>query len=67
LKEEQVRLIVEDEDAGHFLFDDEGFRWKDLRATTAEIVAARQHAVISFGSCSFDEPRDDLRNLGLLC
>jgi hypothetical protein len=66
LIEKQVLPIIEDEDPAHFVFDDEGFRWKDIRATTKEIVAARQAAVTSFGSCSFDEPRDDLRALGWL-
>jgi hypothetical protein len=65
LDREQLRPILEDEDAGNFVFDGQGFRWKDYRATTAEIVAARRR-VVSFGSCSFDEPRDDLRALGWL-
>jgi hypothetical protein len=66
LDEEQVRAIVADEDAGHFRFDDTGLSWKELRATTEEIAAARRDAVLSFGSCSFDEPRGDLQALGLL-
>jgi hypothetical protein len=66
LDEDQVRQIIEDEDAQDFVFDDMGFRWKDIRATTREIAAARRSAVTSFGSCSFDEPRQDLRALGLL-
>jgi hypothetical protein len=66
LSEAQIRAIIEDEDPSSFVFDDAGLRWKDFCATTAEITRARQHAVISFGSCSFDEPRDDLRQLGLL-
>jgi len=61
-----VRRIIEAEDAGHFIFDTQGLRWQDHRATTAEIAAARKNAVTSFGSCSFDEPRDGLRALGLL-
>jgi hypothetical protein len=66
LGEDQVRAVIEDEDAGHFVFDGAGLRWKDLAAGLDEIAAARREAVISFGSCSFDEPRDDLRALGLL-
>jgi len=66
LTQDQVRQIIKDEDPASFVFDEECFRWRDIRATTAEITAARQKAVISFGSCSFDEPRDDLRALGLL-
>jgi hypothetical protein len=66
LLEEDVRTIVEDEDPASFRFDDAAFRWKDLRATKGEIAMARRDLVVSFGSCSFDEPRDDLRALGLL-
>jgi hypothetical protein len=65
VEEEQLQMILEDEDPSHFIFDDEGFRWKDLKATVQEISHARS-AAWSFGSCSFDEPRDDLRALGLL-
>jgi hypothetical protein len=65
LTEEQVRQVIEDEDPGQFVFDDQGFRWHDFHATTAEVVAARRFAT-SFGSCSFDEPREDLRALGWL-
>jgi hypothetical protein len=30
------------------------------------MAAARQRSLISFGSCSFDEPLDGLRELNLL-
>jgi hypothetical protein len=66
LTEEHILLIIQDEDPGSFLFDDVDFQWKDLRATRAEIQAARRHAVTSFGSCSFEEPCEHLRALGLL-
>jgi hypothetical protein len=65
LEEGQVRAIIEEENPRNFVFDDAGLRWKDHHATTEEIVAARRN-VVSFGSCSFDEPRDDLRTLGWL-
>jgi hypothetical protein len=58
--------ILEDEEASHFVFDADGIRWRDLRVPLAEIVRSRREAVLSFGSCSFDEPRDDLRAMGLL-
>jgi hypothetical protein len=66
LSEDQVRQIIEDEDPAHFVFDDDVLCWKEWRATTAEIEAARKEGVTSFGSCSFDEPWADLRALGLL-
>jgi hypothetical protein len=66
LTEPQVRRIVADQDPSDFIFDDEGFRFCDWRATSAEIALARKDLFLSFGSCSFDEPLEDLCNLGLL-
>jgi hypothetical protein len=66
LTEEQVRQIIEDVHHEDFAFDDEGLRWKDYRASVSEIKEARRSAVVSFGSCSFEEPRADLRAMGLL-
>jgi hypothetical protein len=61
-----VQRILEDEDPEDFEFGGEAFHWKEHHANLAEIHAARRSAVISFGSCSFEEPIDDLRALGLL-
>jgi hypothetical protein len=58
--------MLHDEDPGHFAFDDTGLRWGTFHATPQQIMAARQRALLSFGSCSFAEPRDDLRELGWL-
>jgi hypothetical protein len=66
INEDRIREILEDENPDNFIFDDAGFRWKDLHATTAEIELARENFVTSFGSCSFDEPREDLRRMGWL-
>jgi hypothetical protein len=66
LNADQVREIVEDEDASHFGFDELGFGWKQYHALTGEIIAARRDFAVSFGSCSFDEPRADLRAMGIL-
>jgi hypothetical protein len=66
ISSESLRAILTEEDAAQFHFDDAALRWKDVSASTKEVAAARKKAVISFGSCSFDEPREDLRTLGLL-
>ena len=55
--------VVGDGDPTAFAFTDEGLRWREFEASLDEIVAARR-LVQSFGSCSFDEPRDGLRALG---
>ena len=59
-----IPVYMPDPDA--FEFTNEAMSWKGVHVTCDVIAAAREHAVTSFGSCSFDEPREDLRNLGLL-
>lgn len=65
LNAEEIQAILEDEDAASFVFDETGFSWKNLRVTNSEILNARIY-MTSFGSCSFDEPHDDLRKMGFL-
>jgi hypothetical protein len=65
LSQTQIQSILEDENPEHFSFDGNGFTWKDLCIATSEITKSRLFAT-SFGSCSFDEPREDLRNFGIL-
>jgi hypothetical protein len=59
-----VALILESESPSDFTFDEYGLSWKTLRASNQRIEQVRKSGLISFGSCSFDEPRDDLRSLG---
>jgi hypothetical protein len=66
LPEDVMTEILEDEDAGNFHFSDNSFGWKEYRILTSRIQEAREQFMISYGSCSFDEPIDDLKNLGLL-
>ncbi len=40
--------------------------WRELELPTADIVRLRRELATSFGSCSFDEPVEDLLDLGLL-
>jgi hypothetical protein len=61
-----IREIIEEEEAESFAFSDDGLRWRHHTANLTEIAFARRSAATSFGSCSFDEPRDDLRALALL-
>jgi hypothetical protein len=65
LSQAQIQSILEDENPEHFSFDENSFTWNDLRVATSEIATSRLF-VTSFGSCSFDEPREDLRKLGML-
>lgn len=66
LAADRVAQMLTDEEPDSFQFDDDAFQWKSARAETATIARARKDGMVSFGSCSFDEPREDLRALGLL-
>jgi hypothetical protein len=45
---------------------DECARWRDVVVTAEDLAAMRKTFAISFGSCSFEEPIDDLKELGWL-
>jgi hypothetical protein len=49
-----------------FAIDGDDFRWRERVATPEEVAAMRRDLFVSFGSCSFEEPVDELRALGLL-
>lgn len=66
LLEQDLINILSDEDADNFEFDGEFFRWKEFKSPLQVIENARENFVISYGSCSFDEPREDLNTLKLL-
>jgi len=66
LPEIAVQSILDDQRAGDFQFAGDALQWNELTASAEQIGAARLRSLVSFGSCSFDEPRDDLRALGWL-
>ena len=61
-----VTELLEETDAAALEFDDAGLNWKGHRLSAAQIHSARRKFLHSFGSCSFEEPIADLRELGLL-
>ena len=63
--EQQTVAMLEEEKADNYIFDDTIFRWRKWEIGTSEIEKHRQ-LITSFGSCSFDEPREDLHALNLL-
>lgn len=62
----RIEEILSDEEPGNFTLTDEGLIWRDLTVTALEIRNIRNQGLLSYGSCSFDEPRDELRALMLL-
>ena len=66
LDEALLADLLDDESSSSFRFDAEGFAWREHRLSHDQITDARDHFAVSFGSCSFDDPRNDLRTLNLL-
>jgi hypothetical protein len=61
--EKQTTEMLECEEARAFSFDDEAFQWREWKIGSDQIATHRK-LITSFGSCSFDEPREDLAALG---
>ncbi|MBT8399432.1 MAG: hypothetical protein KJO98_03060 [Rhodothermia bacterium] len=62
----ELREIFETEQADYFVFTDTRLEIGELNIDRKRVQVLRQEFATSFGSCSFDEPRDDLRSMGLL-
>ena len=60
-----LALLLE-RDVKKFFVSSNAIRWSDRSVTTNDIRAARDCVAISFGSCSFREPVDELHAAGLI-
>jgi hypothetical protein len=60
-----VHNLINETDAGKLEFADEGVLWKEHAVLNQTIETVRTKNAISFGSCSFLEPIEDLQNAGL--
>lgn len=61
-----IDQIFQDTSADSFRFTEEGMAWQDLEASMKDLEDARATLLLSIGSCSFNEPREDLAQLGWL-
>ena len=62
-----INQLLEDEQAENFQFEDDGFLWRQEHfVSTLQLKNLREKSIISFGSCSFEEPITDLREIGIL-
>ncbi|MFO0839143.1 MAG: hypothetical protein U1D55_11545 [Phycisphaerae bacterium] len=66
LSESDLVEILQAERPEQFAITSEYVGFGDSTVPCDEIAALRAGAITSFGSCSFDEPRQDLRSLGWL-
>ncbi len=59
--------ILEDEFEESYEFNESGVLWREEHfLNNSQLKRVREQNIISFGSCSFEEPIEDLQELGLL-
>ena len=59
--------ILLEQDVANFSFTDSGVSWKGTLDLDIDVIErARANTIASFGSCSFIEPTNELREFGLL-
>lgn len=60
-----LAAVVAEEDPQAFSFDESSLRWRDRRVNIGEIGRMRSTVFHGYGSCSVQEPVDDLTALGV--
>ena len=65
LSPSELTEILIDENENNFSFTNDLIIWNKFKLNKNEIMNYRKNNFISYGSCSFDEPREDLTNLGI--
>jgi hypothetical protein len=66
-KRSLIKELLEDEWAESFIFDNSGVLWRQEHFLSLQQLSELRRAnIISFGSCSFEEPIADLQEIGLL-
>lgn len=58
--------LLEEGNPRSLQFEETGISWDRHRVAVEALTTVREEFALSFGSCSFEEPRDGLRSLGLL-
>ncbi|MGQ9806447.1 MAG: hypothetical protein ACUVRP_10290 [Chlorobiales bacterium] len=66
LSESDLVKLLSETDLNHFSFDEGGVRWRTHTLGVSMLEEIRTHFVLSFGSCSFEEPIEDLKKYHLL-
>src|SRR5215510_14530685 len=58
--------LLEEKSPEAFKFDSGGVTWRDEMVVRGQVRNTRSLLAIAFGSCSFEEPIEDLKKIGLL-
>lgn len=60
-EEQAVLRTLEEQDASAFQLDEDVIRWHGHTLISDQLEQVRSHFAIGFGSCSFDEPVEDMQ------
>jgi hypothetical protein len=66
MTEQEVVAVLDESSPAAFRCDHEGIGWHGHSISIADLAATRQTLFYSFGSCSLQEPVDDLKRMGAL-
>jgi hypothetical protein len=66
MEESEAAQVLEEKSPLAFQFDRRGVSWRDHRIGQDALAGARTDVIVSFGSCSFTEPIEELQALNLL-
>ncbi|MFN2528826.1 MAG: hypothetical protein ABR584_08955 [Candidatus Baltobacteraceae bacterium] len=64
--DDELLDILEEQDKNAFTVTADAFSWRHRTASVQQIQGARSAGFVSYGSCSFEEPVQDLMALGIL-
>ncbi|MGH9833509.1 MAG: hypothetical protein ACREBD_05890 [Blastocatellia bacterium] len=63
---DRLAELLEERSPDAFQFDSGGVTWRNEMIARGQLQNARNLFAIAFGSCSFEEPTEDLKRIGLL-
>ena len=66
MEEAEAAQVLDERSSLAFEFDQTGVSWREHRVGQDALASARKDVIISFGSCSFTEPIEELQALNLL-
>jgi hypothetical protein len=66
MRNDEATRLLEEQSPDAFRVEAGEVSWRERRLSSAQIGAARRDFAISFGSCSFTEPIEDLQSLNIL-
>lgn len=66
MEEHDAVRVLEETSIENFTFDDDAVWWHRERLEAASLAKVRETFALSYGSCSFNEPWEDLKKMGLM-